>query len=278
VELYLKNFVLSRIFDIIINYLNIVFIKEIVMKKFIILIFMTLILFAKTELIFYCGITMVKPMSEIAKIIEKKYNVKIKILQGGSGDLYDSLSLSKKGDLYLPGSDTYIKKHLSEGLLGYKKYIGYNQIAIFVKKNNPHKVKNLDDLTRNDLSVSLGNPETCSMGKATNKVLKKYKGEDFLYEVEDNMALYSSDSRDFNQLLKHNQVDVGLNWKATAFFPENRKYIDIVEINEKYAPKKRLVLTLLNFSKNKKIAKAFIDFSASMAGQKIMREYGFLDE
>ena len=41
----------------------------------------------KPTLLFYCGITMVKPMLEISKIIEKKQNCKIKIIQGGSKDL-----------------------------------------------------------------------------------------------------------------------------------------------------------------------------------------------
>ena len=248
------------------------------MKKLLFLLILVSSLFAKDELLFYCGITMVKPMHKIANIIEKKYNVKIKIIQGGSGDLYDSLKAAKKGDLYLPGSDSYIKKHLKEGLLGYRKYVGYNQIALFVAPNNPKNVKCLKDLTREDLNVALGNPETCSMGRASIKVLKRYGGEEFLENVEDNIIVYAADSRDFNEMLKAKKIDTGLNWKATASFPENRGKIDVVSIDEKYAPKKKLVLTMLTFSKHKDIAKAFIDFASSKEGEKIMKNYGFLDE
>jgi len=248
------------------------------MKKLLLAGLLSSFLLAKEELLFYCGITMVKPMSKIAKIIEKKDNVKIKIIQGGSGDLYDSLSTSKEGDLYLPGSDSYIKKHLKEGLLGYRKYVGYNQIAIFVQKNNPKNAKSLTDLTRSDLIVSLGNPETCSMGRASLKVLNKFGGEEFISEIEDNDIIYSADSRDFNNLLKMKKIDIGLNWKATAYFPNNRNKISIVEIPEKYAPKKKLILTMLTFSKHKKVVKDFIDFTTSKEGKEIMKDYGFLDE
>jgi len=248
------------------------------MKKLLLLGLLSSFLLAQDELLFYCGITMVKPMSKIAKIIEKKDNVKIKIVQGGSGDLYDSLCSSKKGDMYLPGSDIYIKKHLKEGLLGYRKYVGYNQIAIFTQPNNPKNIKSLKDLLREDLAVSLGNPDTCSMGKVSIKVLRKYGGDEFLEEVEDNIIMYSADSRDFNNLLKSKQIDVGLNWKATAYFPDNRGKIGIVKIDEKYAPKKKLVLTMLTFSKHKKVVKDFIDFTISKEGRKIMKNYGFLDE
>jgi len=246
--------------------------------KIFLMIIMFSFLFAKDELLFYCGITMVKPMSKIAKIIEDKYNVKIKIIQGGSGDLYDSLKAAKKGDLYLPGSDSYIKKHLKEGFLGYRKYVGYNQIALFVAPNNPKNVKSLKDLLREDLNIALGNPDTCSMGRASIKVLKRYGGEEFLENVEDNIIVYAADSRDFNEMLKAKKIDTGLNWKATASFPENKGKMSIIEIDEKYAPKKKLVLTMLTFSEHKDIVKAFIDFASSQEGKRIMRNYGFLDE
>ncbi len=64
----------------------------------------------KKELLIYCGITMIKPMTEIKSIIETQENCKITITKGGSGNLLKALKLSGIGDLYLPGSDSYIKK------------------------------------------------------------------------------------------------------------------------------------------------------------------------
>jgi molybdate transport system substrate-binding protein len=233
-------------------------------------------LLAKANLIFYCGITMVKPMQEISHIIEKKYNCNIKIVQGGSKDLYDSLKTSKKGDIYLPGSDSYRKNNLKDGFLGEGKYVGYNQAAIFVKKGNPKHIKGLDDFLREDLYVVLGYHKSGSIGKMTKKILYKYKGEEFFEDVYDNAAEISTDSRNINTAIR-NGADVAINWKATAFFNENEKYIDIIAIPKKYAPKKKLVLNLLTFSKHKDIVKAFMEFASSEDGQKIMKKYGFLD-
>ncbi len=230
---------------------------------------------SKPTLLFYCGITMVKPMSEIAKIIEKKYDCTIKIIQGGSKDLYQSLALSKKGDLYLPGSDSYRKNNLKDGYLLDGEYIGYNQAAIFVRKNNPKAVKNLDSLVDENIATILCNPKSGSIGRMTKKLLIKYKGEPFFEEAYDYAIQIGTDSRNLNKALIDKKVDMTVNWRATAFWPENKEYIEIIELDESIAPKKSLVLNLLSFSKYPRIAKSYMDYASSKEGQIIMQKYGF---
>lgn len=230
---------------------------------------------SKPTLLFYCGITMVKPMVEIAKVIEKKHNCNIKIIQGGSKDLYQSLAFAKKGDLYLPGSESYRKENLKDGYLLDAKYVGYNQAAIFVRKGNPKRIEVLNSLLDESISTILCNPKSGSIGKMTKKILTNYEDEDFFYDAFDVAIEIGTDSRNLNKALIDKKVDMTINWRATAFWEENKKYIDIVDIQEKYAPKKKLVINLLKFSKHPKIAKDFMDFAASKQGQEIMKRYGF---
>ncbi|MEA3498869.1 MAG: substrate-binding domain-containing protein [Campylobacterota bacterium] len=229
----------------------------------------------KPTLLFYCGITMVKPMVEISKIIEKKHNCTIKIIQGGSKDLYQSLSYSKKGDIYLPGSDSYRKKYLKEGYLLDSQEIGFNQAAIFIRKGNPKNIKNLKSLVDENISTILCNPNSGSIGKMTKKILNKYKGADFFDEAYDLAVEIGTDSRNLNKALIDKKVDMTINWRATAFWSENSPYIDIIEIDQKYAPKKKLVLNLLKFSNHPKIALDLMKFASSQEGIKIMQKYGF---
>jgi molybdate transport system substrate-binding protein len=231
----------------------------------------------KPELLFYCGISMVKPIKEMAKIIEKEHNCIIKIQQGGSQELYDSLSSSKTGDMYLPGSNSYRKKYLKDGYLKDKQYIGYNQAALFVVKGNPKHIKDLSSLIDENLAVIIADSTTGSIGKMTKKILLKYKGEDFYDDVLDVASEIGTDSRNLNKAIIDKRADLTINWKATAFFAENKPYISIVNIDEKYVPKKKLVINALSFSKHKDIVKAFMDFAASYKGQVIMKKYGFLD-
>ncbi len=93
---------------------------------------------SKPEMLFYIGITMVKPVTALADKFMKENNCTIRIIQGGSQDLYDSIATSSKGgDLYLPGSLSYRNKNIKDGLLLDGKFVGYNKAALMVAKGNP---------------------------------------------------------------------------------------------------------------------------------------------
>jgi molybdate transport system substrate-binding protein len=213
-------------------------------------------------------------MKEIASIIEKKHNVKIEIIKGGSAKLYTQLKKEKDGDLYLPGSDSYIKKNMKDGFLGYNKYIGYNQAAILVPKGNPKGIKDLNDFAKSDVNVVIGATNAGSVGTIAKSVLIKFKNSDF-YNTIYSKAIKAPSSSEITNALISGKADAAISWRATASWAGNSDKIDVVEIPSKISPKKRLKITLLKFSKHQDIAKDMIKFSASPDGSAIMKKYGF---
>jgi molybdate transport system substrate-binding protein len=230
---------------------------------------------ARAEMLIYCGITMIRPMTEIARAFEQLEPVKLTLAQGGSEDLYQSLKKSRVGDLYLPGEPSYRAKYLSEGLLGEVKTVGYNQLAMVVKKGNPKQVKpDLKTLLRPDLAVLIGNAESGSVGKETKDVLDAAG----LYDKVLDAAIYlAPDSRVLSNAMKKGEADVILNWRATAFFPDNAAVVDVVDLSPKLAKPQALLLNLLTFSRNKEAARRFMAYTAGPEGQAIFRKWGFLD-
>jgi molybdate transport system substrate-binding protein len=87
----------------------------------------------------------------------------------------------------------------------------------------------------------------------------------------------ATDSRNLNQFLLDGAADVILNWRATAFFPENRERLDVLDIDPALARPKELALNLLTFSEHPDLARRFMDLAASERGQAIFRSFGFLD-
>ena len=245
-------------------------------EKLIILILISTTLFAnsKDELLFYVGITMVKPVSELTKEFEKANNCSIKILQGGSHDLYSSIKSSKIGDLYLPGSVSYRNKFLKEGLLLDGKFVGFNKLSLIVKKGNPKNIKaSLDELTNENLNVVLGNSESSSVGRASKNVLAKF---DLYKKAILNSVSLGSDSRNLIESVKTGKADLILNWYATSFWEGNKNFVDAIELEEKYSAKSKLVFNLLSTSKNPELSKKFMEYAASKEGRAVFKKYGFL--
>lgn len=227
----------------------------------------------KTELLIYCGITMVQPVSELAKEFEKQENVKIHITQGGSQNLFNALKSAQIGDLYIPGSDSYRKNNAKFGLLEDYTLLGYNRLAMIVQKGNPLGIDNdLQNLANPDYKVVLGDKNFGSVGRASYKVLNI---EGIKEKVYSNAVYLTTDSNRITNALKTGEADLALNWYAPSFWKENKDFIEAIELPKNIATPKKIEVNLLQFSKNKDIAKKFMNLLSSAKGREVFYRYGF---
>jgi len=230
------------------------------------------------EMLIYCGITMIKPMAEIAAHIEKEKNCKITITKGGSGNLLKSLVFNEIGDLFLPGSDRYYKilEKKYPGIITDTVFVGYNKAALMVHKNNPKNISNdLKNLADKNYRVIIGNASSGSIGKEAKKVLEK-KG--IYQDVLKNVQMLTTDSKALVRVLKDDQADLVINWFAVSTWEENKVFMDALHIKPEYVKVKKLVLGKLKYSKYPQIAKALMDYAVSNQGREIFKKHGFLFE
>lgn len=226
------------------------------------------------ELLIYCGITMIRPMSEIAAIVEKQENCKIKITKGGSGNLLKSILYNKTGDLYLPGSKKYfnIIETQHKGLVTKKVMVGHNIAVIMVQKGNPKRITaDLSNLADNNYGVVIGNPDSGSIGKETKNILQS---RGIFESVIKNVMSLTTDSKDLTKAIKNKEADIVISWYAASTWDDNPTYIDIIRIDSKYAKTKKLAIGLLKFSRHPDIAKKIMSLAASAQGKKIFSKYG----
>ena len=230
---------------------------------------------ARTELLLYCGITMVRPMTDIAKNFEQRENVKITIAQGGSEDLFQSAKKTGVGDWYLPGEPSYREKHLKEGLFGEHVTVGYNQMSLMVAKGNPKQVKpDPRELLRKDLVAIIGNAESGSAGQEAKQILD---GIGIYPRVIQQAAFLAPDSRSIVNAMKKGEADISLNWRAVAFFPDNAPKVEAVDLDPKLAKPQALLLIQLKSSRHAEVGRRFMAYAAGEEGQAIFRKWGFLD-
>ncbi len=219
------------------------------------------------ELLIYCGVTMIKPMTELGNLLQQQEKCRIIITKGGSGNLLKSIKANQLGDLYLPGSETYIKQCKKEGLVTESVQVGSNKAVMMVAKGNPKNIPaDLMALASPKYYVVLGNPSSGSIGRETKKILVR---RGIFDEVLENVKDLTTDSKDLIRAFREKSADLVINWYATSTWPENAPYVDVLPIAPQYASEKRLVLGLLATSKYPDLAKKFMALASGKTGQAI---------
>ncbi len=227
----------------------------------------------RKEILVYCGATMLQPVMEIAKIVEQKKHCSVKISHGGSAHLAKAIKVNQIGEVFLPGSASYIKTLQDDGLISETVEIGHNEIALFVAKGNPKNVTpDLKNLLRNDLKVVIGADNAGAIGRATRLVLSK-KG--IYNKVFQNASYITTDSEGLVHALRDGKADVVLNWRATLHMKENNLYIDEIRLEEHEVIREKLVMGLLTTSKNPELGRCIFNLATSNRGKEIFSRYGF---
>lgn len=227
----------------------------------------------KKELLIYCGISMVAPVRVIADHIEQQENCIIKIIINGSGRLYRSIVVNQQGDLYLPGSESYMDKSVTNELVSETAPVGFNRAAFIVAKGNPlHISSDLQNILNPEYRVVLGAPDSGSIGKETESLLNKIN----IYERALSKALYlTSDSKGLSEAIINNRADLVINWQATTVWSANKNKMEAILLRDDLSPPRKLFLGLLRFSRHPEIARKYMEYAASPSGQQAFSDYGF---
>lgn len=227
----------------------------------------------KPELLIYCGITMARPIRELADLLEQRQQCTVKIILNGSGSLYKSIKINQVGDLYLPGSAPYLEKCIQEKLVSRVATLGINQAALIVLKGNPLSITaNQSNLSNGKYHTVLSDPDTGSIGKESKRILTKAG----LYEMA-NTQVYAitGDSKELTQYIISHRADLTINWRATTFWPENSILIEALPLPDEIAPPHQILMGILKYTTHPKLAGEFMDLASGPEGKKLFKAYGF---
>ncbi|MBU0608005.1 MAG: molybdate ABC transporter substrate-binding protein [Armatimonadetes bacterium] len=224
----------------------------------------------RINLYMYCGAgirPMMDPAVEAFKQI--KPNVRIDVGYAGSGCLLSQLAFSRRGDLYVPGEDFYVKQAQERGYLTDSKPVGYFEPVMLVQKGNPEGIKTVADLARPGLKVGLGEPQAAAVGLAADTLLTKAK---LLDQVNKNVVYRAGNVPELGNAVKLKSLDVAIVWNVTA--AQLTKDCDSLPIDRSLYELSLVPIGLLKYSEHTPEAQAFIDFLTGPEGQKIVTTSG----
>ncbi|RZN16249.1 MAG: tungstate ABC transporter substrate-binding protein WtpA [Methanosarcinales archaeon] len=222
------------------------------------------------SLMVYSGAGMRKPMDEIGILFEQKHGVSVNYNYGGSNTLLSQIELTKTGDAYMPGATMYIDAAREKGFVDYEQNIAYHVPVIAVPKGNPAGVTCLNDLTKPEVKVVLGDSKAAAIGKIGDKILEKN-------EIFDSVnAKVAARAATVNELVVYTcmgTTDASIIWQASLIGAENET--DVIEIPTEQNLIKVIPVGALTFSENKEYAKTFVDFVTSDEGKAVFEKHGF---
>jgi len=222
----------------------------------------------------FCGSASKPPMEEIAAQFERERKVKVNMIFGGSGTLLSQMELSKRGEIYLPGSPDYIIIGERKKLLIEKsdRIVAYLVPAIITPGGNPAGIHSLEDLTRPGVRVAIGNPETVCLGLYGIEILEK---SGLLKGVMGNVVTFAASCEETANLAALSKVDAILGW--SVFHSWNPDRMEFVPIAPERIPRISYVpISIPVFTKDSDLSQAFIDFVLSPLGREIYEKHGYI--
>ncbi|NIN52545.1 MAG: molybdate ABC transporter substrate-binding protein [Nitrososphaeria archaeon] len=226
------------------------------------------------KIVAFCGAASKPAMEEAAQRFEEETGVGIELNFGGSGTMLSSISMSKTGDLYIPGSPDYMTKAKNLGLIYPEtlKRLAYLVPAIIVQRGNPKNIRGLEDLAKPGIRVGIGDPESVCLGSYALEILKH---NELWKRVEKNIVVYAESCSKTAALITIDQVDAIIGWRV--FHSWNHDKTEVVYIKPDNIPKLSYIPSaVLVYTDDREGGLEFINFLVSEDGQEIFRRWGYL--
>ncbi|WP_460607034.1 molybdate ABC transporter substrate-binding protein [Jatrophihabitans fulvus] len=214
----------------------------------------------------FAAASLTEAFGTIEKRVEAKYpGASVTIEYGASSDLSTQITQGKPADVFASASAKNMKTVTEAGDADSPTDFVSNTLEIAVPPSNPAKITQLSDLARSGVKVGVCDPAV-PCGAVAKEVFDKAK-----LTVEPVASL--KDVKSTLAVVESGEVDAGLVY-VTDVRSAGAK-VKGIEIPDDVNASTTYPIATLKGSKNAALAKAFVDYVLSSAGQKILTADGF---
>ena len=203
------------------------------------------------------------------------------------GATFGGREITAKADVYLSTTIDLMKGLSREGFLEESEVKPYvkNRLVLIVVRGNPKGIRGLGDLARDDVRISMPNPEREGIARYILDMYREFGGPEFERTVMEEKKeagatlLTAVHHRETPDNLEQDRADVGPVW-----FTEYKEHeaqdrdVELIEVGQEYDQQDRITYYLapLRDAPHPEIARKFVDFVLSPDGQEIYGKYGFV--
>jgi molybdate transport system substrate-binding protein len=210
------------------------------------------------------------PIKKYAEVFKEKSGTEFNFTVNKAEILIEEIAKTREGDLLTCGSEFILDHAQLKGLIlkETRKALGSRTSAILVQKGNPKKIRSMSDLAKEGTQVGVS-VSGCLTGVWDDLATKAR----FTEQIRKNTVAYADGCGELMSFINKKKVDAILGWDA--FKNLNMQTMDIIELPKDVQVHRSTAIGVITFSKNKELAKKFIDFLVSEKGKKIYEEYGW---
>lgn len=232
--------------------------------------------YAGGDLTIFAGAALKPPTEQAAKVFENKTGIKVDLNFGAGGTLISQMILSKQGDIYFAPSSDFMELAKMKGVVfpETEKRVVYLVPALLVQKGNPKKIKSLRDLTRPGLRVAIANPAVGCIGVYAVQIIEKSFSPEEKAAFRKNVVNYAASCDQLSADLSLKTVDAIIGWRIFGYWDPKR--IEIIPLKKSEIVRLNYgAIAISRFTKQRDLARKFINFVLSDEGKAIFRKYHY---
>ncbi|MBI5574067.1 MAG: extracellular solute-binding protein [Elusimicrobia bacterium] len=213
-------------------------------------------------------------IDECSRMFEEKSGIKIEIDYGGGGEILSKMMIAESGDIYIAPEQRFMTSAKNKGVVEPEtiRVLSYMIPVIAVKKGNPKNIHTLVDLTKSGIRVVITRPETTLLGKYAPEIFRKAGIKN---AIKKNIITYAARPDAIIMMLSTEHVDAGIIWHFYQTMAPDK--IETIFLSaEQLTGIGEMQIAASKYSRNKKLARRFVDFAASSAGKTIFKKHGYI--
>lgn len=222
------------------------------------------------ELYLYAGAGLKKPTQKIIAEYEKETGNKVIVEYAGMGQLLTRFETTKKGDLFLSGSEGYVQKLADDGYIAQDMPIVLHVPVMAVRRDKAKNINSFKDLAHSDLRIGIGDSKAMALGKGAEKMIN---ASGYADELDKKIVTKAATVKQLMLYLLHGQVDAAVVGRAGAY--RERKILKILP-SPVGTPQEKVTIALLKTSKHPQEAEKLMQMFTSLDGITAFTHEGFL--
>jgi len=212
----------------------------------------------------YCGAGMSDPFKEIAQEFKNETGCEVDVTYANAGQIQSQINTSKEGDILIAGSADELQP-VSTFVSSTKNLVKHIPV-LAVASGNPKSITGMADLTKEGVSLVIGDTEATPIGKIAKKALTD-AGIFSKVQIE----ATTTTAPQLCTVVASGEADAAIVWKENT----NVKGVEVVKTNDLDKYVKTVPAAALKCTADQASVDAFMSYLDTDAAKNIWTKYGY---